>query len=1798
VTALRLSLISLLRTKRVFWTLAVDGLLLFGLSGAGTPTTYGQSLSLVWSDEFNSATSSNVDTTKWAFDTGNGGSNPGWGNNELEFYSSRTNNAYVAGGLLHIRAQIESTNGFNYTSARLKTQGLFWTTYGRIEWRAKLPAGVGLWPALWMLGTNIDSIGWPGCGEIDVVENNGATITFEQGSIHSGSDATQIYNFTGGNSVTNFNVYDLDWTSNSITWSVNGVAYETQTSWGSSTGNPYPFPFNQPFFLLMNVAVGGSYLGNPSTNSINPSIPGEMVIDYIRVYDYATVSIAVQANPSNGGTVSGGGTYNSGTNVTVCASANASCYSFANWTLNSNVVSTSPCYSLTAASDETLVANFTPLAYYTISTSSSPAGGGSTSGGGTVPCGSNVTVCASAIPCYDFTNWTLNGDVVSTSPCYTFAAASDETLVANFTPLAYYTISTSSSPSAGGSASGGRTVGCGSNMTVCATANPCYNFANWIDQYSNLVSTSACYTFTPNGNANLVANFIPITYTITTSSSPNGSGSISGGGAVICGSNVTVCASPNPCYTFVNWTVNSNVVGTSACYNFTAAGNEVIVANFATISYGGSTGGGLTTLHSFDYNDGAYPIAGLVLGSDSNFYGTTYYGGPGGSGTVFRISFSGGLTSLHSFRGADGAFPYAGLMQASDGNFYGMTYQGGASDEGTVFRITPSGSLTTLHSFDYNDGAYPLFGGLVQGSDSNLYGTTEVGGASGGGTVFRITPGGNLTTLHSFSGPDGVFPIGGLVQGSDNNFYGTTYSGGPGGSGTVFRISSSGGFRSLYSFSGPDGAFPFAYLIQCSDGNFYGTTTAGGTFSVGTVFRISPGGSLTNLWSFSGCSDGASPYAGLVQVSDGNFYGTTYGSGWGPSANGTVFRLDASGHFTNLWSFTGGVDGAFSYATLVQGNDHALYGTTLAGGAYGGGTVFRIVAGLCGSELTPNSADFSSAGGSGSVTVTAASTNCVWTDVCNSGFITITSGSGGTGSGTVSYTVAADTDTNSFGRSGTMTIAGLTFTVTQASLGCSFTLGSTNASFDSAGGSGNVTVSVSGSNCAWTATSNSGFIAITSGSSSGGNGTVNYTVAANTNGFPVTGTMTIAGQTFTVTQGGVGCSAVLTMSSSPADGGITSGGGTVGCGSNVTACATPNACYSFVNWTVNGNAISASACSSFAVASNETLVANFAPIFSLTFSTSSSPAAGGSTSGGGTVACGSNATVCAMANSCYRFVNWTDQNSNIVSALACYTFTATNTETLVANFAPTLPYYTITTSGSPTAGGYADGGRTVACGSTVTVCPVASPCYNFVNWTDQNSNVVSALPCYSFTAVSNETLVANFAIINGGRTSGSVTSLWSFTDAGDGANPEGALMQGSDGRFYGTTYGSGSGLSAYGTVFRITPSGNLTNLWSFTNGRDGANPYASLVQGSDSNFYGTTYGSGAGPSAYGSVFRIRPGGNLTNLWSFTGGTDGAKPYGALVQGSDGNFYGTTSGSGSGPSGNGTVFRITANGSLSNLHSFVGTDGANPSSGLVQGSDGNFYGTTYTGGNGYGTVFRISPSGSLTTLWSFTNGLDGANSYATLVQGGDGNFYGTTSGSGSGPSGYGTVFRISPTGNLTNLWEFTGCGDGGNSYAALVQGSDGNFYGTTSGSGSGPSGYGTVFRISPTGNLTTLHSFNIGVGANPYAPLVQGSDGSFYGTTYQGGTNGNYGTVFRLTVPLNPPANQISGIQLMGTSLVVTIPSVAGETYQLQYSGSLTLSNWNNVSSVSMTNSIGGLLSLTNLGGALQPQGFYRFDITP
>jgi uncharacterized repeat protein (TIGR03803 family) len=309
--------------------------------------------------------------------------------------------------------------------------------------------------------------------------------------------------------------------------------------------------------------------------------------------------------------------------------------------------------------------------------------------------------------------------------------------------------------------------------------------------------------------------------------------------------------------------------------------------------------GKLTPLYSFcsqsNCTDGQYPVTVLVPGADGNFYGTTQSGGTSGNGTIFKISTKGKLTTLHSFNGADGAAPYGSLTLATNGNFYGTTNLGGSQGLGTVFKITPSGKLTTLYTFcsqsNCPDGQYPV-GGLIQAIDGNIYGTTHAGGNDachdGCGTVFKITPGGKLTTLHKFDITDGEYPYGGVVEGGKGTFYGTTGGGGGNNWGTVFKMTSSGKLTTLHSFNGTDGSNAYA-LSQASDGNFYGTTSTGGVKVDGTTFKITPGGTLTVLHTFNG-KDGKNLYGGLLQGTNGRFYGTTYFGG--TDDDGTVFSLD------------------------------------------------------------------------------------------------------------------------------------------------------------------------------------------------------------------------------------------------------------------------------------------------------------------------------------------------------------------------------------------------------------------------------------------------------------------------------------------------------------------------------------------------------------------------------------------------------------------------------------------------------------------------------------------------------------------------------------------------------------------------------------------------------------------------------------------------------------------------------------------------------------------------------------------
>jgi uncharacterized repeat protein (TIGR03803 family) len=389
----------------------------------------------------------------------------------------------------------------------------------------------------------------------------------------------------------------------------------------------------------------------------------------------------------------------------------------------------------------------------------------------------------------------------------------------------------------------------------------------------------------------------------------------------------------------------------------------------------------------------------------------------------------------------------------------------------------------------------------------------------------------------------------------------------------------------------------------------------------------------------------------------------------------------------------------------------------------------------------------------------------------------------------------------------------------------------------------------------------------------------------------------------------------------------------------------------------------------------------------------------------------------------------------------------------------------------------------------------------------------------------------------------------SFTGT-EGANPYVGLVEGTDGNLYGTT--TDGGVNGEGNVFQVTPGGKVTSLYDFCqqpNCADGATPVTVLVEGSDGNFYGTTQSGGiygVERGGYGTVFKVTTSGTLTTIHNFTG-DDGAAPYGSLLLASNGDFYGTANGGGT--SNSGTLFTITSGGVLTTLYNFCSksgcADGQYPVGPIVQAADGNLYGTTHAGGNyaacspdGCGTVFKMTLSGKLTTLHTFDS-TDGAYPYGGVIVGPNKLFYGTTPVGGSGSDG--TIFTIDSSGTFNTLYNFSGP-DGANPYAILL-GSDGNFYGTTLyGYGDGPYPRGSVFELTPDGTLTNLHTFDGRHGKNPYAGLVQHTDGSFYGTTFFGGADSD-GLVFSVSTGLPPfvemqPASGNIGVAvtIMGTKL--------------------------------------------------------------
>jgi uncharacterized repeat protein (TIGR03803 family) len=1228
---------------------------------------------------------------------------------------------------------------------------------------------------------------------------------------------------------------------------------------------------------------------------------------------------------------------------------------------------------------------------------------------------------------------------------------------------------------------------------------------------------------------------------------------------------------------FYGTTSSGGGSGSGTVFKMTSSGVLTVLVNF--------TGTGSTAY-------GSSCQAGLIQATDTNLYGVTSTGGSGGGfGTIFKITLGGTFTSLASFTGTAGAnigsAPFAALLQASDGNLYGTTNAGGPGGFGTVFKVTTAGVFANVFSFT---NVAPFAGSapqaaLVQWTDGALYGTTSNGGIGNGnaGTIFKVTTAGVMTTLRNVSTTtDGNNPYGALVLGGDGNFYGAATNGGTWGKGGVFRISpATNAFALMANFK--NGPPSFRNLTLAANGNFYGSTVFGGTasFASNSIFRMIPDGTITTLFTFSATgsiaptvtfgSDGSfygtipsegvngyaykeanasvfstlfgftgttgsylgqNPTVPMIQGSDGYFYGATISGGSG-GGYGTVYKMTNTGVFTSLASFTnttGANLGAGPQTRLVQGVDGNFYGTTNTGGTGGSsGTAFKITPGGVLSTLVNfTGVAGASPGANPNTNLLRASDNTLYgttntggaggfgtifkiaTDGTFTSLLSFTGTVAGNLGSTPSTNLIQGSDGNLYGTTNTggAAGAGTVFKVTPA--GVLTTLVAFTGTTGAAPGTNPQGTLVQGGDGYFYGTTNTGGIynlgTVFRVSSSGIFQSL-YTIgSSNDGGSPNIGGTSLHSDAYRLIAGtdgylyGVNTSSVFRVHQQPAPQSIAATGITT-TGATLSGSVVPNqdagTVYYQYGFTISYGAQTAAqnlAAGTSPVAVNASLggllpgaIYHFRMVTvtpqgtfytpDQTFATTSPPLAiTGSFTNAGQTGFALDGVV------------------NPLGAPTTYYF----------EYGTTTAYGTQTTT-QGAGGGIADVPVNMAANSLLpgTTYHVRLVATNSVGTTNGDDQVITTFPV----------------------STGTIQPVSQYLSTGTA--PLAGLSKAGDGTFYGTMSTGGTFFSA-GTVFRMTQGGTLTTLANFYNNTNGAlsgnNPQSSPVQGADGNFYGTTNTGGANGS--GSIFKMTPAGQVTILVSLnnTSVPRGSNPICGLTVGNDGNFYGVTQNGGT--SSLGTIFMVTPSGVFTTLVNFTGTSGSflgsSPRAALTLGVDGNFYGTTATGGaGGFGTIFKVTPAGVLTTLVQFTGttgAYPGSTPLGALVQGTDGSLYGTTSL--GGVNNIGTVFKVTTTATFTSLAAFSGTSGatlGSTPKGALALMPDGNFYGTAT--LGGVNNFGTVFSITPAGALSTLvnltGSTGTALGATPQGALVAGSDGALYGTTNSGGLN-NAGTIFKVT----------------------------------------------------------------------------------
>jgi uncharacterized repeat protein (TIGR03803 family) len=997
--------------------------------------------------------------------------------------------------------------------------------------------------------------------------------------------------------------------------------------------------------------------------------------------------------------------------------------------------------------------------------------------------------------------------------------------------------------------------------------------------------------------------------------------------------------------------------------------------------------------------------------------------------------------------------------------------------------------------------------------------SNSLGSAISAGALLSVatntSAGVGLAAIYSFSGGNDGGQPNGLAQGADGNFYATTVNGGTNFSGSVFAMTPGGSLMNLYSFSGGnDGASPFSTLLAGPSGNFYGTTFQGGTNDNGTVFSVTSNGILNTLVQFNG-ANGDLPYAGLSAGPGGNLFGTTYqGGGIG---FGTAFEMSTNGALSTLYSFGGKGDGGLPYAGVVQGGDGNLYGTTFQGGLYGAGGVFRATT----SGTLTNLVSFNGTNGA-----SAYGGLCQALDGSLYGTTYL---GGATGNGTVFRMTTAGVLTNLYsfrgGADGGNPTAGLI-------LGSDGNFYGTTT-FGGTYGEGTIFRLAPGGTPA-TLAAFDGF--------DGANPLAPLTQGADGNVYGTTSRGGASGQGVVFRLSATGSPQITSQPSSQS---VFVGANVV---FSVAAFGAPSLSF---HWLENGTNL----------ADGGNVSGSGARILMLTNVTLAN-------SGGYAVvvsnllgAMTSSVAALQVNSSAPIFITQPTNQTVVPGAMVA----------MVANVVGNLPLiYRWTLNGIK----LNDSGN-VSGAATSTLMIADAVEANNGTYALSVSNTLGSAPSSN----------AMLAVTPPSAPGTLMATLHAFANGGDGGSPNG-LTAGSDGNIYGTTEVGPIG-HGFGTAFRVTPGGALTTLTTFT-GVNGASPGVALDEGSDGNFYGTTQDGGT--NSTGNIFRMTPDGTLTNLYSFAGEQGVGNPISSLIQGTDGDFYGTMLVGGA--QGVGSAFKMAPDGTLTNLYSFQGgSDGSFPGGALVQASDGNFYGMTPAGSLTNGSIFRMTPAGAVSAIYSFTGGTDGYSPAGALAQGSDGYLYGTTTHNIlSGFQFYGTIFKVSTNGAFTTLYTLN-FSDGSYPHAGLIQGSDGNFYGTAYQGGA--TGAGAVFRITPGGAFTTLLSFDgFDDGSNPTAAVVEGADGAIYGTTTTGGPGG-HGTVFRLSFTSAPQitSQPASHTTYAGANVILGVAVSGAPTLSYQWQlNSTNLSDGGNLAGAATR-----VLALTNVTAA--NNGTYSVTIT-